>query len=138
MSPEHTSFDLTPVSPAWYFERPLDQSRLRNWLHRRYYQYEVTWGLYVLTPTEKLIINTLVLSFFSLIVYGFTKIVVLRYVAVVVWKTGVVLLRNGRIILRELGELLLDSGSSSSISSDGHIISRAKNIVVQTAMSHSH
>lgn len=133
MSPEHTSFDLTPVSPPWYVERPLDKSRLRNWLRRQYYQYEVTCGLYVLTPTEKLIINTLVLSFFSLIGYGFTKIVVRRYVAVVVWKTGVIILC---IILRELGELLLDSGSSS-ISSDGDIISRVKNIE-QTAMPHSH
>jgi len=111
---KHTSFDLTPISPAWYVKRPLDKSRLRNWLDRHYYQYEVTWGLYVLTPNEKLIINTLVLSFFSLILYGLTKIVLLQYVARVVWKSGVILVRNGRIILRELGELFWDSVSSSS------------------------
>jgi hypothetical protein len=128
-SPEHTSFDLTPVTPAWYVKRPPEKSRLRNWLDRQYYQFEVTWGLYVLTPTEKLIINTLVLSFLSLIIYGFTKIFLLRYIAAIVWKTGVILLRHGGIILRELGELLLDTGAASSIpSSDGYIISSAKNI----------
>lgn len=82
----HTSFDLTPVTPAWYVKRHSNKSHLRNWLDRQYYLYEVTWGLYVLTPTEKNIINTVILSFISLIVYGFTKIAMFNYIMGIIGK----------------------------------------------------
>ncbi|KAL2075102.1 hypothetical protein VTL71DRAFT_44 [Oculimacula yallundae] len=35
-----------------------------------HYQYEVTFSLYILTPTEKIIMNTIVLSSLSLLIYG--------------------------------------------------------------------
>ena len=33
-------------------------SRISRWLHRKRYQYEVTFSLYMLTPTEKFIFST--------------------------------------------------------------------------------
>ncbi|KAI9052168.1 hypothetical protein LZ554_003530 [Drepanopeziza brunnea f. sp. 'monogermtubi'] len=42
------------------------QKKLRLW----YYQYEVTFSLYMLEPTEKIVLNAFVLSMFSLMVYG--------------------------------------------------------------------
>ncbi|TVY65690.1 hypothetical protein LSUE1_G007751 [Lachnellula suecica] len=36
-------------------------------LQLAYYRYEVTFSSYVLTPVEKVILNTIVLSFFSLL-----------------------------------------------------------------------
>ncbi|KAG4435814.1 hypothetical protein IFR05_008706 [Cadophora sp. M221] len=49
-------------------ESPLGSllKKFRLW----YYQYEVTFSLYVLTPTEKFVMNTIVLSFFALSLYG--------------------------------------------------------------------
>ena len=117
---QHTSFDLTPIAPAWYVERRTGKARIRNWLDRQYYQYEVTWGLYVLTPTEKIIINTLVLSFFSLILYGFAKLTVFHYVVDVICQCATILARNGRVILQELSELLMDRSISSSSSVLAH------------------
>ena len=116
----HTSFDLTPITPAWYVKRPTNKTRIRNWLDRQYYQFEVTWGLYVLTPTEKIMINTLVLSFFSLILYGFAKLTVFHYVVDVICQCATILARNGRVILQELSELLMDRSISSSSSVLAH------------------
>lgn len=73
---EHTSFDSAPISPAWYIQSLPDNSRLRVWFERRYYQYEVTWGLYVLTRGEKIIINSLVLIMLSLIAYGIARVAI--------------------------------------------------------------
>ncbi|EKD15709.1 hypothetical protein MBM_06337 [Drepanopeziza brunnea f. sp. 'multigermtubi' MB_m1] len=42
------------------------QKKLRLW----YYQYEVTFSLYMLEPTEKIVLNAFVLSMFSLMLYG--------------------------------------------------------------------
>jgi len=39
-----------------------------RWLQRKRYQYEVTFSLYMLTPTEKVIFNTFIFLFFSMIV----------------------------------------------------------------------
>jgi len=39
-----------------------------RWLRLKNYQYEVTFSLYMLTPAEKLIFNTLLLSFLSMLV----------------------------------------------------------------------
>jgi len=115
----HTSFDSTPITLAWYVKRPTNKTRIRNWLDRQYYQYEVTWGLYVLTPTEKIIINTLALSFLSLIVYGITKLTVFYYIVGVICQCVTILARNGRVILQELSKLLVDtvilSASSASV-----------------------
>ncbi|CAD6572487.1 MAG: hypothetical protein ASARMPREDX12_005245 [Alectoria sarmentosa] len=43
-------------------------SDLIRWLQRKRYQYEVTFSLYMLTPTEKFIFNTFLLLFISLII----------------------------------------------------------------------
>ena len=37
----------------------------------RYYQYEVTFGLYMMTLTEKIILNTILFTIFAGILYGF-------------------------------------------------------------------
>src|SRR5271170_4230323 len=55
------SFDAPSDSPVWTKQPPnTSTSKIRQWVERRYYQYEVTWGLYVLTPGEKVVINSLV------------------------------------------------------------------------------
>ncbi|EED19312.1 conserved hypothetical protein [Talaromyces stipitatus ATCC 10500] len=41
---------------------------LLRWLRLKIYQYEVTFALYMLTPTEKFIFNSLVLAFLSLFI----------------------------------------------------------------------
>ncbi|KAL9075137.1 MAG: hypothetical protein Q9161_001823 [Pseudevernia consocians] len=43
-------------------------SNLIQWLQRKRYQYEVTFSLYMLTPTEKFIFNTFLLLFISMII----------------------------------------------------------------------
>lgn len=43
-------------------------SNLIRWLQRKRYQYEVTFSLYMLTPTEKFIFNTFLLLFISMII----------------------------------------------------------------------
>ena len=70
---QHSSFDTDLLSPAWYVTPSPNISRLRFRLKRKYYQYEVTWGLYVLTPGEQIIINSLVLIMFSLIAYAIAR-----------------------------------------------------------------
>ncbi|KAL4807599.1 hypothetical protein BDV18DRAFT_158816 [Aspergillus unguis] len=46
------------------FQRATDRVRLE------YYRYEVTFGLYVMTPAEKLVANTFVLVFLSLLLWA--------------------------------------------------------------------
>ncbi|KAJ5980824.1 hypothetical protein N7481_008122 [Penicillium waksmanii] len=46
------------------FQRVVDRVRLE------YYRYEVTFGLYVMTPTEKCVANTFVLVVFSLLLWA--------------------------------------------------------------------
>jgi Small subunit of serine palmitoyltransferase-like len=73
---QHTSFDS---GTAWYVQSPPNKHPLRLWFERRYYQYEVTWGLYVLNPIEKIFINSLVLIIFSSIAYGTSKVAILQH-----------------------------------------------------------
>ncbi|PVH74244.1 hypothetical protein DL98DRAFT_387240, partial [Cadophora sp. DSE1049] len=54
--------------------------KVRLW----YYQYEVTFSLYVMTPTEKIITNTIVLSFFALCLYAivsFTPLFITQFIS---------------------------------------------------------
>lgn len=44
--------------------------KVTNYFRLKYYQYEVTFGLYVMTPTEKLILNTIVGTILALLLYG--------------------------------------------------------------------
>ncbi|CAL3965975.1 hypothetical protein PZA11_002780 [Diplocarpon coronariae] len=43
-----------------------------RWLQRKRYQYEVTFSLYMLTPTEKFIFNSFLFLFFSMVVIAMT------------------------------------------------------------------
>ncbi|CAG8981589.1 hypothetical protein HYALB_00009468 [Hymenoscyphus albidus] len=43
-----------------------------RWLQRKRYQYEVTFSLYMLTPTEKFIFNSFLFLFFSMIIIAGT------------------------------------------------------------------
>jgi hypothetical protein len=45
-------------------------AKLANELRLRYYRYEVTFGLYVMTAGEKLVLNGIVLSIFFAVLYG--------------------------------------------------------------------
>jgi len=45
-------------------------AKLSNYLQVRYYQYEVTFGLYMMTLREKVILNTILLIVLAGILYG--------------------------------------------------------------------
>ena len=45
-------------------------TKLSNYVRLRYYQYEVTFGLYMLNGTEKLALNTIFLVVASALLYG--------------------------------------------------------------------
>jgi hypothetical protein len=54
---------LTSSAPVqWRKSHDFFPERLTNYLRLKYYQYEVTFGLYVMTPVEKLIVNTVILG----------------------------------------------------------------------------
>jgi Small subunit of serine palmitoyltransferase-like len=120
----HTSFDV-PQSPAWHAKSPPNRSGLRRWFERTYYQYEVTWGVFMLTRGEKFIINSLVLTMFSLIGYGVTKLAIfqlanirifLQFVAILLWESLVTLHTSGyNFVLHTVLELqTLDSTKTVS------------------------
>lgn len=44
--------------------------KMTNYLLLRYYQYEVTFGLYMMTRTEKFVLNTILALIFSAIICG--------------------------------------------------------------------
>jgi hypothetical protein len=66
--------------------------KLSNYLRLRYYQYEVTFGVYVMTPTEKLVFNTIVLTIFTALFYalfwGFQPFVVNTICRLIYYLTG--------------------------------------------------
>ena len=72
------SFDAPCDSSVWKTQLPTNTSKIRQWVERRYYQHEVTWGLYMLTAGEKVVIHSLVLIMFSLISYTLTNIAILQ------------------------------------------------------------
>ena len=45
-------------------------SKITNYLRLRYYQYEVTFGLYMLTPGEKVVLNTIICLLAMVLLYG--------------------------------------------------------------------
>lgn len=45
-------------------------TKLSNYLQVRYYQYEVTFGLYMMTTIEKVILNTILSTILASILYG--------------------------------------------------------------------
>ena len=44
-------------------------STLSNHLYLRYYQYEVTFGLYMLTTREKIVLNAILVAILSALLY---------------------------------------------------------------------
>ena len=50
--------------------RTLSLAKVSNHLRLRYHQYEVTFGLYMMTPAEKCIFNLIVLSAFTALLYA--------------------------------------------------------------------
>ncbi|KAF1990098.1 hypothetical protein K402DRAFT_390407 [Aulographum hederae CBS 113979] len=70
MSPETTitSSLLGGSAILLIFATCLYSSDLMRWLSRKHYQYEVTFSLYMLTPTEKFIFNSFLFLFLSLII----------------------------------------------------------------------
>ncbi|RMZ76485.1 hypothetical protein DV738_g4946, partial [Chaetothyriales sp. CBS 135597] len=45
-------------------------SKVTSYLQQRYYQYEITFGLYVMTPNEKFVLNSIVVAMTSAILYA--------------------------------------------------------------------
>lgn len=73
ISSNMSSLHMLASSPAPYISRRRISvtEKLSNLLRLRYYQYEVTFGLYMLTPGEKMLLNTIILSVFSALLYAF-------------------------------------------------------------------
>ncbi|EEH20373.1 hypothetical protein PABG_02632 [Paracoccidioides brasiliensis Pb03] len=60
-----------PISdPASRRRQPNILKRLSNRLQLAYYRYEVTYGIYVMTPEEKFVANSFLLVFLSLLVWA--------------------------------------------------------------------
>jgi hypothetical protein len=65
------SLDMLSSSKSTY-RRPRISvpSKVSNYIRLRYYQYEVTFGLYIMSPTEKLILNSILFVVLSTLLYG--------------------------------------------------------------------
>lgn len=59
---------LLAAATALLLAAMLYPSTLLRWLQRKRYQYEVTFSLYMLTPTEKFIFNSFLFLFLSMII----------------------------------------------------------------------
>ncbi len=57
-------------SPHYRKPRASVSVKVSNYLRLRYYQYEVTFGLYVMTPREKLVFNLMVLTALTALLYA--------------------------------------------------------------------
>lgn len=67
-------------------------SKVTNYVRLRYYQYEVTFGLYVMTPNEKLVLNTILLGIIAAltwaVVFGLEPFLVRSLCRLVYYITG--------------------------------------------------
>ena len=45
-------------------------TKVTNYLQLRYYQYEVTFGLYMMNYNEKLLLNAIILAIFAAVLYA--------------------------------------------------------------------
>ncbi|KIW64113.1 hypothetical protein PV04_09069 [Phialophora macrospora] len=61
-----------PYSHDPYLRKPRVSmaAKVSNYLRLRYYQYEVTFGLYVMTPAEKVVFNSIILFAFCALIYA--------------------------------------------------------------------
>jgi len=63
-------------------------AKVSNYVRLRYYQYEVTFGLYMLTLGEKFVLNTIVCSILALLFYGILfglQPFIIRLICQLVW-----------------------------------------------------
>lgn len=60
----------SPISNPLRKPRVSMSAKVSNYLRLRYYQYQVTFGLYMMTRTEKLIFNTVILAVLAAFVYA--------------------------------------------------------------------
>ncbi|KAI4785725.1 hypothetical protein E4T44_14038 [Aureobasidium sp. EXF-8845] len=58
---------LAGAAIIFLFALALYPSSLLRWFQRKRYQYEVTFSLYMLTPTEKFIFNSILFLFLSMV-----------------------------------------------------------------------
>lgn len=67
-------------------------AKLSNYLRLRYYQYEVTFGLYIMTAGEKLLFNTVIVTAFVALLYalfwGFQPFITNAFCRVLYYITG--------------------------------------------------
>ncbi|KIW99971.1 uncharacterized protein Z518_10899 [Rhinocladiella mackenziei CBS 650.93] len=66
--------------------------KVSNYLRLRYYQYEVTFGLYVMTRAEKFVFNTIILTIFAALLYalfwGFQPFIINTLCRMIYYITG--------------------------------------------------
>lgn len=73
ISSNMSSLQMLATSPTPYISRRRVSvtAKISNQLRLRYYQYEVTFGLYMLNPGEKMLLNTIILSVLGGLLYAF-------------------------------------------------------------------
>ena len=65
--------------------------KVPSYVRLRYYQYEVTFGLYMMTLPEKFVFNTIVFGILALLSYGIffgLQPVIVRSICRLVWYTN--------------------------------------------------
>lgn len=50
--------------------RMIIPTKLSNYVRLRYYQYEVTFGVYMMTPTEKMVFNSIIMFVLMALLYA--------------------------------------------------------------------
>ncbi|KAJ5139316.1 uncharacterized protein N7515_004164 [Penicillium bovifimosum] len=99
-------------------------SSILRWMRLKVYQYEVTFSLYMLTPIEKFIFNTLLLGLFSMIAMG-TYIYLPDHLRAI----------GGRLYYYWAGERLFSSSrlSISSVFGENGVATQIGGMVYETA-----
>jgi sensor histidine kinase YesM len=88
------SYSIHMLSPSNRPRKPRISvpTKLSNYLRLRYHQYEVTFGLYMMTPAEKLVLNTIILVILSALFYalylGLEPFVVRTICRLIYYNTG--------------------------------------------------
>lgn len=97
---------------------------LFRWMRLKIYQYEVTFSLYMLTPIEKLIFNTLLLGLIAMIAMG-----------TYIYLPDHLLAIYGRLYYYWAGERLFSSGrlSISSVFGENGVATQIGDLMYETA-----
>jgi hypothetical protein len=79
-------------SPHFRKPRVSVSAKVSNYLRLRYYQYEVTFGVYVMTPGEKLVFNSIICVALTALLYalfwGFEPFVINTLCKLIYYATG--------------------------------------------------